>query len=44
VGKTTTVRVSRRTLERLKAYGRKGETYDQLINRLLDLVDPRRRR
>jgi predicted DNA binding CopG/RHH family protein len=30
------VRVSRETLERLKKVGRKGETYDEIIQRLLD--------
>lgn len=32
----TTVRVSKKTLERLKSLGRKGETYNELINKLID--------
>lgn len=32
----TTVKLSQRTRNRLKRVGMKGETYDELINRLLD--------
>ncbi len=34
----TTVAVSRKTQELLKRIGRKGETYDQIINRLYTLA------
>lgn len=34
--KFTTVKLSVETKERLVALGRKGETYDQLVRRLLD--------
>jgi len=36
---TCHVRVSRETLERLKKVGRKGETYDEIIQRLLDCYE-----
>jgi len=32
----TTVRVSKKTLKRLKSIGKKEETYDEIINRLID--------
>jgi len=32
----TTVRVSKKTLERLKSIGKKEETYDAIINRLME--------
>lgn len=32
----TTVSMDEETRDRLKALGRKGETYDDLINRLID--------
>ena len=32
----TTVRVLKKTLERLKSIGKKEETYDDIINRLID--------
>ena len=32
----TTIWVKRSTAERLKSLGRKGETYDEIINRLID--------
>lgn len=35
----TTVKVSRVTKERLDKFGRRGETYDQIIGRLLDGQD-----
>lgn len=43
----TTIPLKRETVRKLKRFGHKGETYDQLINRLLDerrmeLVLPRR--
>ena len=33
------IKVSRETRERLKALGRKGETYDDIIRRLLQLAE-----
>ena len=35
----STVEIKKETRERLKGYGKKGETYDKLLNRLLDDVD-----
>ena len=35
----TTIPVSKKVRERLKKYGNKGETYDELLNRLLDEVE-----
>ena len=35
----TTIRVSKKTRERLARFGRKGETYDNLINRILDKIE-----
>lgn len=32
----TTIPLSMETRDRLKALGRKGETYDDLVNRLID--------
>lgn len=32
----TTIAVKKKTRERLKKIGRKGETYDDIINRLID--------
>ncbi len=32
----TTISMSPETRDRLKALGRKGETYDELLNRLID--------
>jgi hypothetical protein len=32
----TTIQITKATVERLKEIGRKSETYDQIINRLLD--------
>lgn len=36
---STTMRVLRSTRNRLHAYGRKGESTDELITRLLDVID-----
>jgi predicted RNA-binding protein YlqC (UPF0109 family) len=33
---TLSIRVSRDTIEALKAIGKKGETYDAIIRRLID--------
>ena len=35
----TSIGVETETRERLLSYGRKGETYDELVNRLLDMID-----
>jgi predicted DNA-binding protein len=32
----TTIELSKRTRERLKELGKKGETYDSIINRLIE--------
>lgn len=37
----TTIPLQKRTRDRLRAYGRKGETYDALLNRLLDGAENR---
>jgi len=34
-----TVRLNKKTCERLQTYGRMGETYDKLVNLLLDKTD-----
>ena len=36
----TTIKVGQTTRNRLKDFGKKGETYDDLINRLLDGINP----
>ena len=35
----TTVKISRETHERLKRIGRKGDTFDDIIRRLLDFYE-----
>ncbi len=37
----TSIPLSKETREKLRRYGKKGETWDQLINRILDEVLPR---
>ena len=37
--KMTTMRVSTATLERLKKHGDFGDTYDTIINKLLDKIE-----
>ena len=37
--KMTTMRVSTATLERLRKHGDFGDTYDMIINKLLDMVE-----
>jgi hypothetical protein len=39
---TTSIRISNDTRKRLMRYGRKGETYDFLINNLLDIIEEER--
>ena len=36
---STTIRVTKETRDRLKAYGRKGEPYDAILNRMMDVWD-----
>ena len=40
----TSIRVRRETADMLKELGRKGETYDDIIRRLIDRVKRRRKR
>jgi len=37
--KMTTMRVSKTTLDRLKKHGDFGDTYDTIINKLLDKIE-----
>ncbi len=37
MGDVTTIPLTKATRDRLKKAGRKGETYDDLLNRILDL-------
>lgn len=37
MGDVTTIPLSKQTRDRLRALGRKGETYDGLLNRLMDV-------
>lgn len=37
----TTIPLRRSTRERLRAFGRKGETYDALLLRMLDAIESR---
>ena len=39
MGETTTIPLSKETRDLLKKFGQKGETYDELIRRLLDLAE-----
>ncbi|MHA1654818.1 MAG: DUF7557 family protein [Candidatus Thorarchaeota archaeon] len=39
MGDTTTIPLSRETRDLLKRFGRKGETYDELIRRLLAIAE-----
>jgi len=32
----TTIRLKKETVEKLKEIGKKGETYDQIVNRLIE--------
>ncbi len=38
----TTIQIKKSTVTRLKSYGKKGETYDDVLNRLLDGSNPQR--
>jgi hypothetical protein len=35
----TTIPVERETRERLRSFGKKGETYDQILKRLMSLAE-----
>ncbi len=37
MGEITTVPLTKATRDRLRALGKKGETYDELLNRLMDV-------
>ena len=37
----TTIPITKKTKERLKKYGKMGETWDSLINRVLDKCEKR---
>ena len=39
MGETTTIPLTKETRDLLKKYGQKGETYDDLIRRLLHLAE-----
>lgn len=39
MGETTTIPLSKETRDLLKRYGKKGETYDELIRRLLEVAE-----
>lgn len=44
VVKLRTIRLSVDVCERLKAMGKKGETYDDVLKRLLDRIERRKRK
>ena len=37
-GDLTTIQISKMTRDQLRRIGRKGETYDQVLNRLIELA------
>ncbi len=39
MGETTTIPLSKETRDLLKKYGQKGETYDELLRRLLKMAE-----
>lgn len=39
MGDTTTIPISKSTRNLLKEFGRKGETYDELVRRLLNMAE-----
>ncbi len=39
MGETTTIPLTKETRDLLKRYGQKGETYDELIRRLLQVAE-----
>jgi len=44
VVKLRTIRLSVEVCERLKSMGKKGETYDDVLKRLLDRIERRKRK
>jgi len=36
---TTTIPIEKETRERLRSFGRKGETYDQVLRRLISIAE-----
>ena len=42
--KLTSIKIRKETAERLKELGRKGETYDDVLTRILDRIQRRRRK
>jgi len=36
---TTTIPITKETRERLRIFGKKGETYDQILKRLMSLAE-----
>jgi len=43
MGGTTTIRVRKTTKKRLESHGRMNESFDDLINRVLDELEKRRK-
>lgn len=41
MGDLTTIPLLKPTRDRLRTIGKKGETYDQLVNRLIDVYEGR---
>ncbi len=39
MGETTTIPVTKGTRDRLKTIGQKGETYDEIIQRLIEVAE-----
>jgi hypothetical protein len=39
MGETTTIPLTKETRDLLKRFGRKGETYDELVRRLLTITE-----
>lgn len=39
MAKETTIRVKTQTKDRLDEHGKKGDTYDDIVNKLLDTVE-----
>ncbi len=39
MGETTTIPLSKETRDLLRRFGRKGETYDELVRRLLTIAE-----
>ena len=41
MGETTTIPLSKATRNRLKSLGRKGETYDHILQKLIEMAEQR---